>query len=151
MNVVPIRTGLLLLGPLNATGAWTRPPRGADAESRGHVTTVVSRGGPAAVVRLTDMLTFQPKVDTIAVGQTVEWINGSVLVHTVTADPSKATQDGSAALPEGAEAFDSGNLEPGAKFSHRFTVAGLYRYFCIPHEGARMIGEIVVLPAKRGA
>lgn len=96
------------------------------------------------VVTITDRLTFEPRQVTIAVGGTVEWNNTSLLVHTVTADPDKATLPTSAALPDGAEAFDSGLLQTGQTFEHTFTVPGTYRYFCIPHEGALMVGEIVV-------
>ncbi|NIR46298.1 MAG: hypothetical protein GWN99_17830 [Gemmatimonadetes bacterium] len=49
-------------------------------------------------------------------------------------------------MPEGAEPFNSGNLKPGASFSHEFSVAGTYTYFCIPHEGAAMIGTVIVEP-----
>ncbi len=147
--MTPIRTVLLLFGLVTSSGAWTCGPAEKAAPARPAVdeTGATVSKGAGAVVQLTNMLTFDPKVDTITAGETVEWDNGSLLVHTVTADPSKATQDGSAALPEGAEPFDSGNIEPDGKFTHRFTVPGLYRYFCIPHEGASMIGEIVVLPA----
>ncbi|MFQ5703150.1 MAG: plastocyanin/azurin family copper-binding protein [Gemmatimonadales bacterium] len=102
-------------------------------------------GEPAITITMTDQLMFEPKRDTITVGQTVEWWNGSLLVHTVTADPAKATLSESVLLPDGAAAFDSGNLEPDSTFTHAFTVPGTYRYFCIPHEGASMTGEIVVL------
>lgn len=99
---------------------------------------------PDATVRATNTISFEPRTVTIPVGGTVEWINASVLVHTVTDDPEKATVEGSWALPDGAEGFDSGNLAPDATFSHTFTVPGTYRYFCIPHEGAKMWGTVVV-------
>lgn len=97
-------------------------------------------------VTMTNTLTFEPKRITIAVGQTVRWHNTSLLVHTVTGDPAKATREGSATLPKGAGAFDSGNLQPDSTFSHTFERPGTYRYFCIPHEGASMVGEVVVEP-----
>ncbi len=102
------------------------------------------RAQAATVVTITDRLTFEPRRVTIAVGETVEWNNTSLLVHTVTGDPDKATLPTSAALPDGAAAFDSGLLEPDQTFEHTFTVPGTYRYFCIPHEGASMVGEVVV-------
>ena len=98
----------------------------------------------AAVVTMTDRLTFEPRRLTIAAGESVMWKNTSLLVHTVTGDPGKATLPTSAALPEGADAFDSGLLETDQTFEHTFTVPGTYRYFCVPHEGASMVGEIVV-------
>ena len=111
--------------------------------------TSFSKGEAKRVnVIMTNKLTFEPKKVTIYVGDTVEWENKSFLVHTVTADPSLATIEGSAALPPGAKPFNSGDIPPGGKFSHTFTKPGKYRYFCIPHEGAKMIGEIIVVDLK---
>lgn len=111
-----------------------------------------TRAGPtpadaAVIVTMTNQLTFAPRQVTISVGQSVEWRNASLLVHTVTADPDKATLPESAALPDGALPFDSGALEPDGTFAHTFTVPGTYRYFCIPHEGAAMVGSVVVEPS----
>ena len=96
------------------------------------------------VVELTNTLTFSPLSITIRAGETVEWRNTSLMVHTVTADPSKATVDGSVSLPSGGQPFDSGNLNPEATFRHTFRTPGTYRYFCIPHEGVRMRGTVIV-------
>ena len=41
-------------------------------------------------------------------------------------------------------AFDSGFIPPGGDYSYTFTVPGRYRYFCLPHEKAGMVGVIVV-------
>ena len=95
-------------------------------------------------VVMTDQLSFKPETLTIEAGDTVTWVNESVMVHTATADPAKATQAASVSLPEGAESFDSGMLEKGERFSHTFAQPGRYHYFCIPHEGAKMYGVIEV-------
>jgi plastocyanin len=69
--------------------------------------------------------------------------------------PHSATDDSSknpvadqfpeyAQLPDGAEAWDSGILQPGESFSPTVTVAGDYRYFCIPHVLSGMRGSITV-------
>lgn len=97
-------------------------------------------------ITMTNRLTFEPGVVRIPAGETVEWENTSALVHTVTADPERATREGSVRLPDGADTFDSGNLEPGDVFRHTFTVPGEYVYFCVPHEAAGMTGRIVVIP-----
>lgn len=97
-------------------------------------------------VGMSDDLRFTPATIRIRAGQTVRWVNGSDLPHTVTADPALARAEGSVLLPAGAQPFDSGMLAPGARFTRRFDVPGTYRYFCIPHEGAGMIGTIVVDP-----
>lgn len=97
-----------------------------------------------AVVQMTNRLTFEPKEIMIPAGKTVEWKNLSLLVHTVTADPELAARKESVILPEGASPFDSGNILPEGIFRHRFTVPGRYQYFCLPHEGAGMVGTVVV-------
>lgn len=99
---------------------------------------------PAATVEMGNQLTFEPASLTIKAGETVEFVNGSPLVHTVTADPAKARDADNVSLPTGAETFDSGNLASGESFSHTFTEPGTYQYFCIPHEAAGMTGTIVV-------
>ncbi|MFQ5934045.1 MAG: plastocyanin/azurin family copper-binding protein [Dehalococcoidia bacterium] len=48
---------------------------------------------------------------------------------------------------ERGEPFDSGNIDLEGTFRHAFEAPGTYRYFCIPHEGAAMAGEVVVKPA----
>lgn len=102
----------------------------------------------AAEVGMTNTLTFAPDTVHVEVGATVRWTNSSVLVHTVTADPEKATLDESVHLPEGATPFDSGNMDPKATFEHTFEAAGTYRYFCIPHEATKMYGTVIVEPSE---
>lgn len=90
---------------------------------------------------------FAPDHVVIHVGQSVEWNNTAALeTHTVTDDPALAKTHGSALLPPGAHAFDSGDMKPGKTFVHTFTVPGTYRYFCKPHERMGMVGEIEVQP-----
>ncbi|NIP80312.1 MAG: hypothetical protein GWM90_14240, partial [Gemmatimonadetes bacterium] len=89
-------------------------------------------------------LRFLPDTVRVAAGETVRWENPSDVVHTVTADPSRAMRPENVALPEGAERFDSGDLLPRGSFSHTFRVAGVYRYVCVPHEGAGMTGVVIV-------
>jgi plastocyanin len=74
---------------------------------------------------------FTPKIVRIQPGETVEWTIDGRSPHTVQAD------DGS---------WDSGNLEPGAKFTHTFGEAGVYPFFCRYHgkPGAGMAGTAVV-------
>jgi plastocyanin len=117
-------------------GIAGEPGDSKDAES--------SKGSVAARVTMTTKLDFTPKRVELEKGQTVRWKNTTLLIHTVTADPDKATREGSTKLPEGAETFDSGNLKPKATFEHTFEVEGTYKYFCKPHEGAEMFGYVVV-------
>ena len=61
---------------------------------------------------------YKPKDVDIEVGTTVTWVNNGAQTHTVTDD------DG---------AFDSGDMEPGDKFTFTFKKAGVYNYKCTPH------------------
>ena len=101
-------------------------------------------GEVAAEVTLTNQLRYEPAAVTISAGQAVRWRNTSALIHTVTADPSKAMQAANVRLPAGADAFDSGDIAPGESFTWTFTEPGEYRYVCIPHEGVAMVGTIMV-------
>jgi plastocyanin len=97
-------------------------------------------------VKMSDQLTFEPDHVTIHSGDTVEWKNTSVLVHTVTDVIKSAGNRKDAAIPKGAAGFDSGDLAPGASYRHTFMQPGQYRYFCKPHEAAGMTGVITVEP-----
>jgi plastocyanin len=136
-RITILLSGLLALSALGAACSSAQTPSKAQHARQ-----------PDAVVRMTNTLRFEPDTVRVSPGGTVEWRNTSLLVHTVTGDPAKATLEGSAWLPEGAEPFDSGNLEPEAAFRHTFTVPGSYGYFCIPHEGAKMKGVVIVTPKK---
>ena len=75
---------------------------------------------------------YSPPTITVVIGvnNTVTWVNNDIAPHTVTAD------DGS---------FNSGNLDPGATWTHVFTTPGTYTYHCIYHQW--MTGTIIVKSA----
>lgn len=111
------------------------------------------RGGPAydlppgiygQVVDMTTLLNFSPRNVSIKAGEAVLWRNQSTFTHTVTFDPTRA---GKASIPQGANPFSSGDIEPGETFAHKFTVPGTYRYVCRHHSNAEMTGTIIVTPA----
>ena len=112
-----------------------------------------SGGGTTHTVEMTDGLVFDPDSLTIAPGDTVEWPNVGSVGHSVT-----FYDDG---IPEGATYFASGgfdseeaartgwnngegNVAGGESVSHTFETTGTYEYFCIPHESAGMVAEVVV-------
>ena len=99
---------------------------------------------PAVTVGMTNTMKFTPDTVRIETGETVLWENTSLLAHTVTGDPSESTVQGSAKLPADAEPFNSGMLDPEQTYKHTFNEPGTYQYFCIPHEGAKMVGWVVV-------
>jgi plastocyanin len=96
---------------------------------------------------------FDPAGIHIAPGDTVRWIQISGF-HSVTAyHPSNDNHE--LRIPESAEHWDSDILladypKRGATFEHVFTVAGVYDYFCKPHEMAGMVGRVVVGEPDKG-
>lgn len=97
----------------------------------------------AAVVTMGDVA-FSPGTVRISTGESVTWQNRSQLAHTVTADPARVANRSNVSLPAGAATFHSGDIAPGRSYTRRFTEPGTYRYVCVPHEGARMFGTVIV-------
>ena len=95
-------------------------------------------------IKMTKEMTFNPATLTIKRGETVTWKNDYDLVHTATADPSKVEDQTLVELPAGAAAWDSGNIAKDQVWSHTFETPGIYRYVCLPHLMAGMVGEIIV-------
>ncbi|MDE2228294.1 MAG: hypothetical protein KGL11_04545 [Alphaproteobacteria bacterium] len=87
---------------------------------------------------------FTPSTVTIKTGQLLEWRNTSPITHSVSFEPQAAANPGDAALPPGVQPFASGDIAAGNVFLHAFAAHGTYRYFCTHHEGAGMIGTVVV-------
>ncbi len=100
--------------------------------------------GTIIAVEMNDDLRFAPMEITIKAGDTVEWRNTGSVNHTVTADPGRAPGSQNIELPADAETFDSGWVKGGQVFRYTFSEPGVYRYICLPHEGARMFGTVIV-------
>jgi plastocyanin len=83
----------------------------------------------AAAQVVIDNFTFNPPQLTVAVGTKVTWVNRDDVPHTAT----------SRSKPR---AFDSGTLDTDDKFSHVFSVPGIYEYFCAVHP--KMTARIIV-------
>jgi plastocyanin len=93
---------------------------------------------------MTDGLQFRPARLTVPRGTRVVWKNTGTVAHTITTIRAKAARKADAAVPRGVKAWDSGFVGGGEVYSRTLRTPGVYRFFCIPHEGARMIGTIVV-------
>jgi plastocyanin len=102
-----------------------------DHDDRGMRATLVVRAGAPLVRRaapagsdsvLVTGFAFDPAEVRIDAGDALTWTNEDSTAHTVSAD------DGS---------FDSGTMDPGGSFSHRFDEPGIYRYACAIHPAMR--------------
>lgn len=78
-------------------------------------------------------LFFRPGTVTVPAGTTLTWRNVGAAPHTVTADD---------------RSFDSGIFAAGATWSHTFSTAGTFPYFCAVHPA--MTGAVVVTAAASG-
>jgi plastocyanin len=138
----------LTLGALGVAGCGgdDDSPNDGSAQSSptGKQTTPAERADGAALVEMNDQLAFEPKQIEVAAGQEVMWKNVGKVAHTVTADKSKAADPSLVSIPAGTKAWDSGFVGEGQSFSRSFQEPGTYSYICIPHEGAGMVGSVVV-------
>jgi plastocyanin len=105
---------------------------------------VVAMGGPQGeLIFIPDRLRIEP-------GETVRWAVASA-GHSATAYHPENRNTAPLRIPQDASPWDSGVLvKQGEEFEHTFTVEGVYNYYCIPHEGAGMVGIIVVGRALEG-
>ena len=81
-------------------------------------------GGTQVIV---DNFSFMPSTLAVPVGATVTWTNHDDIPHNVVSTEKK---------------FASPVLDTDETFSHRFDVAGVFKYYCSIHP--RMTGKIVV-------
>ena len=118
--------------PAASTARPTQPTQPTQGVSAAPVTAppaaTTSADDKTVVVQLGEHF-FDPSSITIKVGTTVIWRNNGQQVHDIHA------RDGS---------FNSPLLNPGNTFTFTFTKPGLYPYYCIPHEGDGMIGQVEV-------
>ncbi len=125
-----------------AAALWSDFDPWATQDSR--QTAEAAGTGNVIVIQLNDQLRFVPTEITINAGDTVEWRNIGSFPHTVTADPRRAPSSKNVELPDGAEPFDSGWVMGGQWFRYTFSEPGVYRYVCLPHERAGMLGTVIV-------
>ena len=115
------------------TNATTTTGGGGGAATGGAATSVSIVSGASS---LTDTA-FQPNPVQVSVGSTVTWTNDDSQPHTVTS--------GQNAQPD--NKFNSSPnfnplIAPGQTFSHTFTEAGQYPYYCALHPN--MVGTVSV-------
>ena len=83
---------------------------------------------------------FDPATVTIAKGESITWVNNVGFPHNIVFDED--------AVPGGVNAEALGHEEylnaPGEKHTVKFDTAGEYSYYCEPHQGAGMVGKVIV-------
>jgi plastocyanin len=104
-------------------GAATAAPTIARASPPATAAPAVASGPQIEISNFT----FTPNPLTVAVGTTITWVNRDDVPHTVTA------QDHS---------FTSSGLDTDDRFTHQFTAAGTYAYYCTIH--TKMTATIIV-------
>jgi plastocyanin len=139
-------------GVAGASGTAVAASEGEGGEDGGDT------GGTTHTVDMTDGLAFDPDSLTVAPGDTVVFENVGGVGHSVTAyeenipegagywasggfDSEQAARD---AYSASGGIADTGNVPGGESWSHTFETEGVHEYFCIPHEGAGMVGDIEV-------
>lgn len=105
--------GLLVLAGCASGGASSTSGASSSSASTG----TGSSGSSGDKVNIASF-SFAPTDLLVKPGTKVTWTNNDSVPHTVTAD------DGS---------FDSGQLSPGASWSHVFSAAGVVAYHCSIH------------------
>ncbi len=115
-----------------AEGETARQSVTAPAGGRARVEIDLREVDPGIVeIRLTSSLRFEPSSVTISPGTTVRWVNETDMLHTIT--------------PDDHSEWDRQELSSdGQLFTHEFTAAGEFPYFCEPHESSGMTGSITV-------
>jgi plastocyanin len=141
--------GIALLLAACGTGPIPgQPSSQTSAASSGSSTTgscTAATAKSAVTVDAGDDLKFSPSAVCLKVGGTVTWKNTGDISHSVTDDSADAAVASDAELPSGAKPWDHDPLSGGASWSLKLTVAGTYKYFCIPHETLGMLGSITVV------
>ena len=78
------------------------------------------------------MLAFEPSSVTIKAGDTVKFVNNKMAPHN--------------AVFEGHDEYSHPDLafSPGESWEETFSEAGTYDFYCEPHRGAGMVGQVIV-------
>jgi plastocyanin len=91
------------------------------------------------------MLVFEPANISVQTGDTVKWVNNKLPPHNVVFD-DKQIPGGDKALADSLSHKDL-MFAPGETYEVTFSgdmPAGTYGYYCEPHRGAGMVGQITV-------
>lgn len=122
-----------MTGVINVTPSTTPSPSIPPPPSN---TDVVITSGSSVLGCEVSNSCYSPWVISTKVGNTIRWYNADSAAHTVTSGDLVNNPDAI-----GIE-FDSSLFMSGKTFSHTFTRAGTFDYFCMVHPW--MIGQVIV-------
>ena len=80
---------------------------------------------------------YNPNPVVVQEGQTILWVNGDAISHTVTSNSHKNGYENNSGI-----LFDSTAILPGHFYSKVFDLSGTYSYYCFYHP--TMIGQVIV-------
>lgn len=123
--------GLLLI--VTGFSGMTIP---ADAEDAGIPPAASSKVHEVRIPKGTDK--FEPALLKIKTGETVKWINEDDRRHPIASIPGQGTNDKELFSPA---------IPPGGSWSHTFSKAGEFPYFCYIHYV--MMGAVIVEEADQ--
>lgn len=129
-RLAPQAALVLSLTALTLTGCAMGP---ASTESSSSTHTEKAVEGDVTLVSLN----FMPETLTVSVGDTVIWVNGEPITHTITSGTFSGVDEttGLRASEAADGMFDEKLSEKGGTFSYTFETAGTFQYFCDIHDG----------------
>jgi aldose sugar dehydrogenase len=80
---------------------------------------------------------YNPNPVMVQEGQTILWVNGDAISHTVTSNSDRNGYENNSGI-----LFDSTAILPGHFYSKVFDLSGTYSYYCFYHP--TMIGQVIV-------
>jgi plastocyanin len=78
---------------------------------------------------------FHPDPVTVAVGDSIDWVNEASFDHTSTSGTPNCLADG---------IWNSGTVLPGHHFGRAFHTVATFPYFCAIHCSSGMVGSVIV-------
>ncbi|WP_323676941.1 plastocyanin/azurin family copper-binding protein [Halorubellus sp. PRR65] len=100
--------------------------------------TETKSGENAVVVGPGGSYVFEPSSLSVSVGDTVTWTWESAN-HNIVVDSQPEGAEWQGTDGDGSKTYDSEHT-----YEYTFETAGTYEYYCQPHEGLGMTGEVVV-------
>jgi plastocyanin len=141
----------------SSTPTYTTPPPDSATDTTSDSSTTDSAADSADAAPDTSPMThmvqvgaggafaFTPSTLTIKAGDTVMW-SFATAGHTVTSGSTPGTPDNKFCSPSDTNCSTITTAAAGATYSHTFTTAGDYPYFCSVHFSLGMTGTITVTP-----